>query len=486
MGVLDNKGVKKIVDWFKGNLTNLEQHLNQLNYKIENKTQGWIENSVSSYGDRFVSLNPNSIIDVGYYLPTGGIIYFNEMPLPEKREEYKIIGNGYILNGIAFPSVFEMGWPNNEKPVFEDNKEYEIYIAGGRVVSVTDITQPMEEIKYIIDNSQECYFAFYISRSFLYYKVNDGDWIIVGREGFSGYTGENLKLNPGHNTVEFKYNDLTGLTEFYIRNYDKLKLDCSKMKSSSFHEMTQDLIIDEIIYPQSTMNSIQDPIYDFVYNGEIFEFYFLKHNKLDNPNFKCTINGTIPFTDSNIYVDSSGRMFRDTNLTNRQVNAIIRNMIYYHSGNKYEFAGNDFAFKHKYYTIGTYYNPVNCYHLNEYPIAICAKVSEKAPVINGNFSKEAVLYFDNQPINIIEHNIPFEDKILFIQDCDWENSVFDIKSGHIDIYTYDNYAPPQHVIDNAVGCSFHTAPYISNIPFQYIPYNDSDIKNYDENGNVID
>ena len=138
MGFLDNKGLKKVVNWVKDYVKN-----NSLaEGDIQNKQDIW-ETDSSSY---IVPYKINLFSTMGTTIVFDNRKEWGGTYIPDATKEYKIRGDGQHLQTAIFPSTFDMPWPNNEIPEWEDDHEYEIYIAGGRVVSVDDITPPVEEV----------------------------------------------------------------------------------------------------------------------------------------------------------------------------------------------------------------------------------------------------------------------------------------------------------------------------------------------------
>lgn len=456
MGFLDSKGVKKLVNWINNKINN-----------INIPKTGQPEWTTASTTADFINLiEYQTCVCDGYcnFIE----IRFDGSYLPDINREYKLQISGDSLNNVHWPSKFDMHWPNNEIPIFEENKRYEIYIAGGRIVSIDDITELEEEVTYIFNISSVTSFFVKSTDTSTTYNIN-------GQEFSNIYNS--FALSIGENIIKIK-GDLFQLefAEVDVLDYT-LTLDCSKMKSNNFDKVTNGFKIDNIIYPEECHGYIDNPIYKFTIDS--FSFNFLKNNILFKPTFSFKTNRLV-ISNNNIYVSES-ISFEDTQLTNIQVNEILRT-IGIIGACIFNYAC--FAFKHKYYTIGTLDG--YCYeigaNLSHYPIAMNCILTQDTQ-FDHSLSEECYINCAKYAFKFSSHEI-FDNKIIFMFDADWENSIFEAHNGHLDIYYYEDI--PQHIIDNAINCTFIKVDNIEDIPFKYLPLTSNDVKNYDENGNIID
>lgn len=464
MGFLDNKGVKKVVNWVKDYVKN-----NSLaEGDLQNKQDIWDTN----YGSYIAPYKINMLESIGFTIVFDAVLAYGGAIIPDINKEYKIRGMGRYLKTAVFPSTFDMPWPNNEIPEWEKDHEYEIYIAGGRVVSVDDITPPIEEVTYIIEASEGCTFNLGGGTDWLY-KLNNSNWNSV-----SAYI--DLTLSVGENVVHIRNTSRNGLINVdivKITNYNYLKIDCSKIKSNNLHKVLGSLKVDEIIYPQDCIGGIQNPAYEF--EAPEVGLWCLKYNALVNPIFNFKTDNFINIVFNRIHFSEYHHLF-GKNISNINANKILRTIVL--SSNLPLSSSNLEGLK----TVGTLNDDVIAYNLKSFPLFINMRLPEGQPL--GKYSiNEVILDCQHNPINV-QLNHKYEYNILYIKNCDFENSTFENMSTNskytLNIYHSD--VIPQDVIDNSQNCNFIKINDISEIPFKYAPATWDDVKNYDDDGNVID
>ena len=269
MGYLDIKGLKKVVNRIK---LEINDKVNSISIpEAGQPIWGYMAESTTVISlPAYVIYELNGTADKTY-------IYFDYNEIPYKNKEYKLISKGTYLNTIDWPSIFDMPWPNNEIPVFEEDKQYEIYIAWGRVVSVLDVTPLVEEVTYTITTKDQGYAYINIEAAGSLDHYENGEFIINDCAHIVDTLDKALTFTY---TVK---GDLSKIWRVATQNLQYIKVDCSKMKSNNFHNVTYGLKIDEIIYPQACVEYIQDPSYNF--EAPDLEFDFLRKNTIVNPYF---------------------------------------------------------------------------------------------------------------------------------------------------------------------------------------------------------
>lgn len=436
MGYLDTNGLKKVVNRIKSEINDKVN-----NIKIPDAGQKlWTYISSTNYE---VYLYPYHIHDL-LYLDKNANIYFNKEYLPNTSDEYKVRSKGRYLNNIIWPSVFDMPWPNNEIPVFEEYKEYEIYIAGGIVVSVTDISAPVEEVTYIIESNQEIEFNINISNSGILY-INEISY---------KYSGNfNQKLNSGINVVRINGNISDIMNISFDGEYTYLKVDCSKMKSNNFHIITNGLKIDDIIYPQACVGDISAPRYNF--EAPDLDFTFLAKNDIGHPSFGDLIS-------------------------NRNLNKILNLDM---STGSSEVDNTQFLGRVSNYTVGTFSDGVTNFEYANMAAKVPKYVGYRA---TGNVEQSFIIRSEEFSMHIATHQhvtIVGETELFGYIPQLYSNISFEgIVSGKI--YYSSNQGFDERFslypdIDFILVSSFY------EIPFKYAAYNLDDVKNFDENGNVV-
>ena len=464
MGFLDKKGVKKLVNWVKDKINNIS---------IPETGQPVWSYDITIGGPIYLSAY------IIYKLTTiseNVDIYFDEQYLPDITREYKLKAEGRYLNYVIWPSVFDMPWPNNEIPVFEEYKQYEIYIAGGRVVSVVDITAFEEEVTYTITGIESKYSYISVETYGTYLEFyENGEFVEKDlAHTISSFDGSTLTL-----TIK---GDLSKIRGVYVNNLQYLKIDCSKMKSDNFHRVVKGLKIDEIIYPQSCTGSISYPIYDFEANEVNLDFLY--KNILSKPVFAFKTNNLI--LNKHIYYEYCDKdMFNNSKLTNKQINKIL-----ILGANSYvdiadSFYGADVL--NKSLTLGTLYYPILIINSTGRPESNLFGLFGSFILSNGynkyviNFDEVFICGGEINNLHLYINSHFSERAIAFIQKF---NPDISIEATKCDFYSYEEL--PQSVKDNNPDCTFTLVESCSEVPFKYAPTDLEDVKNYDENGNVID
>lgn len=465
MGLLDNKGLKKLVNWVNDKVNNIKvPETGQPVWDFRPDTfYSSLYFNIKSYKDEYIkNLYTDMLI----------IRFDNDSYTPDPNKEYKHRAAGKVLNKYEWPSLFDMNWPNNEIPVFDEDKQYEIYIAGGRVVSVSDITPLVEEVTYIIQYNDEGYFKLQGGSEFAV-SINGGSY-----ENYNGVI--ELTLPQGTTSITIHdagENRLSNVSEIYISNYEYLKVDCSKMKSNNFNRVTLGLKIDEIIYPQACFGVIDNPVYAF--ETDEVNLDFLYKNDLSSPRFSFKANNLFINNSITTHHTTNTNTFYNTKLTNKQINKIIE----FSNNRFYRFSsfGTSNDLKSKYMTLGTI---ENCINIEDIFINLGRTYLFFANVVlegntNINKIKEGIIDCRNHYI-YFSHGI---DAKLYILNCNWEASNFNI-IGNLTVYHFDDIPPS--VIESSHNVTFIKINNFFEIPFQYAPATWDDVKDYDENGNVID
>lgn len=472
MGFLDNKGLKKVVNWVKDYVKNNSVDEGD----IQDKQTLWrAQVSSSEYIEPYVI---NELYRPGLSIMFVGIDEANKLPL--LYMEYKIVGSGHILNYTSFPSTFDMPWPNNEIPKWISDHEYEIYIAGGRVVSVDDITPPVEEVSYTIEANEDCTFKLNGGTNWLY-KLNNDDWNEIPARVY-------LNLPVGENVIYIKNigtnQGLGDINYVEITNYNNLKVDCSKTKSNNLHNVLGNLKVDEIIYPQACFGDIDSPIYEF--EAPEVNLYCLENNWLFNPFFNFKTNNFKGFNYSGI--NNDGAPMFGKNLSNIDINKIILNI------NKHFYYGN-FSYYGEIQTLGTLglgvsytgYNQTNMLRVR-YFANIVTNITKISNTYYSNiFDLPKELKIGNENGEPLILKIKIKDKnysqIILVSNLDFENSTFiNENSETVRVYTYSDI-PEGYNVD---GFEFIKVNSVEEVPFQYAPLDWDDVKNYDDEGNVIE
>lgn len=466
MGFLDTKGLKKVVNWVKDYVKN-----NSLaEGDIQNKQDIWYTNS-----DTYIApYKINLFSDMGADIVFDNRKEWGGTVTPDGSKEYKIRGTGMCLRTAYFPSTFDMPWPNNEIPEWEDDHEYEIYIAGGRVVSVDDITPPIEEVTYIIEASEGCTFEFNGQDKWLF-KIDNSGWLnAVGVISLNLTSGEHMV-----SITSSSKKDLINVKNIIITNYNYLKIDCSKMKSNNLHEVLRNLKVDEIIYPQECLGDIQSPMYEF--EAPEVNLRCLKYNELYEPTFNFKTDNFVDILFNTVHVTYSNTLFGE-NISNVNANKILSYMwhqIYYFSPNNLR----------NIKTVGTLYDsvPVRDYYYGYFKFCNFNLVEATGTL---QITIRADEFIFNNDVSFSELFITegVEPKKVFIQNV--ENLDCDISyncSAPCSIYYV--YGDPGEIRIKGIhpsSVSFIKVNSVEEVPFQYAPTSWDDVKNYDDEGNVID
>lgn len=479
MGFIDGKGLKKVVskikDYFSTEISKSKLIASNALLVASNAETVW---AIDQYEDM---LPPNNMINIrGEGSKFKFFDYRNNMSyVPHMNCSYKIQGIGYNLNSIDWPSKFDMHWPNNEIPTFDDNKKYEIYISGGRVVSVDDITPPVEEVTYIIRCEEDVEFSIYNSSSGYYY-VDDNKY-----EYSSGMIY--IDLSQGEHTIKFVDNIDEIRSPIISGAYNFIKVDCSKMKSNNLHNVLKNSV-DKIIYPEACLGGIYKPYYEF--EAPEVNLNCLRHNTLIDPSFKFTTNNLI--LNETLTITNADGTFLGSRLTNKQINKIIEHSYY-------DYFSSDCFYGAIYLkTLGTIMDSVFIFDINAENFIFSirdlkfANLSQDTTKFgNADYDtdflpQELVLRLNDNVVCNLKINISDSiTRVIFINSIDFNNSSFEhINGPDIKIYTYSEI--PQDIIDNPINkFEFIQVSNILEVPFQYAPTTWDDVKDYDENGNVI-
>lgn len=463
MGFLDNKGVKKLVNWVKdyvGKNTVGEDKLNNKQDKWRYNTSCLMD-SVLSY-----RISPLNYGVVPYFSNEDG---FERSIIPDRDREYKIRNTGKVLNTIYWPSVFDMPWPNNEIPNFELDHEYEIYIAGGRVVSVDDITPPVEEVSYTITQieGEPTQFTVNSAGGKLSYYI-DGEYVKYGNTYvISGFEGLTLTY-----TVK---GDLSKIFKISSINLQYIKVDCSKMKSNNLHHVLNGLKVDEIIYPQACIGMIDNPVYNF--EAPEVNLNCLRNNKLYNPVFDFVTDDLRNVGYLEYIFDYDHELFGNK-ISNINANKILRVM--YDQG--YEFYTDNLQ---NLKTIGTLaYNIVlNNPEIRKTIYLFGHFFIPSEGVFNG-IAKEFIIISNAKEYTI---SILTSNSIGFIGKFD--TLKISIPFGYLTLYYIEGdlnnieLGGSVNVIDRVTFIKVNS---VEEVPFQYAPASWDDVKNYDDEGNVIE
>lgn len=474
MGYLDTKGLKKV-------LTKIKSEINdKINDKINNISIPetgqplWSYNNIGHIGNAVI-LKPYYITSIDGAYANSVTLYFDyyDTYLPDLIKEYKFIGTGAALNKCDWPSIFDMPWTNNEIPIFEEYKQYEIYIAGGRVVSVSDVSAPIEEVTYTITTTE----------GFSFIKVNtDGtavDYYVDGEFVKRYFVYEKNTLDGIFTFTYTVKGDLSTINNISTQGLQYIKVDCSKMKSNNFDKVTKGLKIDEIIYPQTCVGKIYSPTYDFESNEVNLDFLY--KNSLYNVVFGFKTNNLI--LNKPLTIVGSTEIFRGSKLTNKQINKIL-SVSDYVIDQQYSFSGAEVL--NKGLTLGTLYQRVRIDNITELRdtnlfglFGNLEIISHVTPIYSMAF-KEIIL--DCSGITGLQLHLPtlYDRHTAFLSNFT-ENIV--IEANKYDFYSL--YDLPQSVKDANPTCTFTVINDISEVPFQYAPATWDDVKNYDENGNVV-
>lgn len=471
MGFLDNKGLKKVVNWVNEKINNI---------KIPEKGQPFW-----SFSDNALSISDSVNIPayynfnyVDYVLTDKAMSLFDYNHIPNPRREYKHRAMGRALKKYEWPSIFDMPWPNNEIPEWEDDHKYEIYIAEGRVVSVDDITPPVEEVIYTIEANESCTFELSGGAEWEY-KLNNNNWIIV-----SGNI--NLVLPVGENVIYIRNlsNNLNYISYIEITNYNYLKVDCSKMKSDNLHKVLRAFKVDEIIYPEACMGSIENPVYKF--EAPEIDLGCLRYNNLYAPQFNFKTDNFINIGFSYVQYRSNHFLFGE-NISNKNANKILRQLLL----NRREFSIDNLRYLK---TVGTKYDsiPLNTGMIYDFSsmkfINVLNSTFWYSNVKHGNNMQginEIIFYSDLQNKATLELTYNITSGIvpkIFVENIDFDKSIFRCQYGRFaEIYTCSDI--PEKYQTSKWG--FIKVNSVEEVPFQYAPKDWDDVKNYDDEGNVI-
>lgn len=468
MGFLDNKGLKKVVNWVKDYVKN-----NSLAEEDPQNKQDIWETATSPY---VVPYKINILTIMGFTIVFDAMLDYGGSIIPDSTKEYKIRGTGQCLKNTFFPSTFDMPWPNNEIPKWENDHEYEIYIAGGRVVSVDDITPPIEEVAYIIEASEGCTFNLGGGTNWLY-KLNNSNWNSV-----DAYI--DLTLSVGENVVYIRNtsrNGLINVATVKITNYNYLKVDCSKMKSTDLHKVLGSLKVDEIIYPQACVGYINMPIYDF--ESPEVDLRCLKYNILNDPTFNFKTDNFKDIFFEQIAFNTNINLFGE-NISNINANKILRTIVL--SSNSPLSRFNLEGLK----TVGTLYDSIPIYNTIYDYFKFCNFYLRAIPSSYDAPSIEADEFIFNTESSMSRVVIQggAEPKKVFIENM--ENLDYTIVCEFdVPCTIYYVYGDPSeiHIIGRGENLvSFTKVNSVEEVPFQYAPTSWNDVKNYDDDGNVID
>lgn len=125
---------------------------------------------------------------------------------PDAESEYIIVAKAYMqgseLNLLQFrwPSPFSMRWPDGQIPNWETGKVYAIYISGGNVAQVADITSPKSSFTAVFNIPEEALNHNLLTAALLY---NSGNFeVYLDGEKLGEYI---TFSTPGEHTVVFKW-----------------------------------------------------------------------------------------------------------------------------------------------------------------------------------------------------------------------------------------------------------------------------------------
>ena len=328
------------------------------------------------------------------------------------------------------------------------------------------------EVTYIVEANEGCTFEFNGQDKWLF-KIDNSGWL-------NAVGVISLNLTSGEHMVSITSSSKKGLINvknIIITNYNYLKIDCSKMKSNDLHKVLGSLKVDEIIYPQACIGDIQNPAYEF--EAPEVDLRCLKNNTLYEPTFNFKTDNFVDIVFNNIEFSEYRRLFGE-NISNINANKILRTM------------GLSFSLPLSHFnleglkTVGTLNDDVIAYDLKSFPLFINMRLPEGQSL--GKYSINEVIFdCQHNPIKV-QLNHKYKYNIIYIKNCDFENSTFENMSTNskyaLNIYHSD--VIPQDVIDNSQNCNFIKINDISEIPFKYAPATWDDVKNYDDEGNVIE
>jgi hypothetical protein len=459
--------------------------------KTLNKTIEWVRNLVyqaTSTAPRWEIYYGNNVCShfkIAHlsYSNTGDKIFFDEDGncRPEFACEYKIQGEGTVLNSIQWPNKFLMNWPNNEIPVFESGKEYEIYIASGMVMSVTDITPLTEEVTFTILNDEESTFEYTITGNhYMYVDDNLRPW---------DEQNQPVTLAPGTHVIKMGGNFYNFMFAS-CSSYNHLKIDCSRARPSTLFTVAKGFTIDEIIYPEELPNNREYGLdFDLKIEGT-FDFSFLAGSLLKYPKFKDFGNAILMNTEMmNIAHEQGDTFFEESKVSNKQLNGLLRAL----ASNNVPLNVRDFynAENVDAFTFGTIDSSVDIYSPDDtYDTNIAGLFGHIRPESSkfGLHLEEVMLDLSNIGGELADFYFGSSNrsqKILLLYKF---NDTTKLKiSYHINPPTvYCLGEPTESLKELNPDIEFITVHSIGDVPFKYAPSTWDDIKNYDIEGNIID
>jgi hypothetical protein len=461
--------------------------------KTLNKTIEWVRNLVyqaTSTAPRWEIYHGNNVCShfkIAHLSSSnmGDKIFFDEDGncRPEFACEYKIQGDGTVLNSIQWPNKFLMNWPNNEIPVFESVKEYEIYIASGMVMSVTDITPLTEEVTFTILNDEESTFEYTITGN--HYMYVDDNLRPLDEQN------QPVTLAPGTHVIKMGGNFYNFMFAS-CSSYNHLKIDCSRARPSTLLKVAKGFTIDEIIYPEELPNREYGLDFDFKIEGT-FDFSFLADSLLKYPKFKDFGNAILMNTEMmNIAHEQGDTFFEESKVSNKQLNELLRALTSNHVPlDAWDCTNAKYAGA---YTYGTLYKSIlmgnthQSYDTNIYGYFVNARIYKDTEYFRCA-CKEVLLdlshiyggavvniSFDHRTERMLLYNIPEDAVALFDYDKDNPPTIYHV--GPL----------PDCIRERNPDLTFTRVASLDTLPFKYAPATWDDVTNYDVDvdGNIID